>query len=248
MNLHYVNSSTALLQFRLRSAHHKKRAQYEDWDKQLLALQRERNVLYKQQRNLGWVELNSPIVRGWKRYFVLRDDVAKSKQASFFESILSKINTTQYSYRKDFRVKKRKWGKKVYVVKELHLLRPQAFCFNKMKFTEAEKQFFEERLVQDKWTTKPYKIYVFKESWRFVLRVRPNIITKTRARDEVIESRIQQINNYLENGALIGRLAHLSNGRRNSWYDEEKSKEKNPLKNKPLATTLDEYYVKEHDT
>jgi hypothetical protein len=248
MNHHYVNNSTALLQFRLRTARHKKRAQYEDWDKQLLALQRERNALYKQQRDLGWIALHPPVMRGWKRYFVLRDNVARSKQASFFESILSKINTTQYSHRKDFKVKRRKWGKKVYVVKEQHLLQPQTFCFNKMKFTEAEKQFFEERMVHDQWASKPYKIYVFTEPWRFVLPVRPNIITKTRARDEPIESRIQQINNYLENGALIGRLNHLSNGRRNSWYDEEKRKERNPLKNKSLAVLLDEYYVKEHDT
>src|SRR5438309_7971971 len=109
MNTHSINESTALLQFRLRTARHKKRMQHEDRDKQLLALDREEDELYKQQRNLGWIELHPPVVRGWKRYFVLREDVAKAKQAAFFESILSKINTTEYSYRKDFKVKKRKW-------------------------------------------------------------------------------------------------------------------------------------------
>ncbi len=222
--------------------------QHEDRDKQLLALDKEEDELYKQRRNLGWIELHPPVMRGWKRYFVLRDDVAKGKQAAFFESILSKINTTQYSYRKDFKVKKRKWGKKVHVVKEQYLFSPTPYYFNEMKFTEAEKQFFEERVVEDKRTGKLNRIFVFTEPWRFVLRVRPNIITKTRVRDEVIESRINEIRNHLDRNALWGRLVHLSNG---SWYNphkEIKARERNPLTNKPLATILDEYYVKEHDT
>lgn len=238
-----LNGSTALLQFRFRTARHKKRAQYEDFDKQLLALRREENILYKQQRNLGWIELHPPVIRGWKRYFVLRDNVAKSKQAAFFESILSKINTTQYSHRKDFKVKKRKGGKKVDVAKAQHLLQPEALSFSRMKFTEAEKQYFEERTVQDNWTSKPYKVFAFTEPGCFVLRVRPNIITKTRARDEVIESRVQQIRNYLFNNVLRGRLDYLLDGHSYSWH-EEKLKEKNPLKNKSFTVILDAYYVK----
>src|SRR3954453_19280406 len=176
MNKHSINESTALLQFRLRTARHKKRMQYEDWDKQLLALQRESNALHKQQRNLGWIELHPPVMRGWKRYFVLRDEFAKGRQAPFFERILSKINTTQYSHRKDFKVKKRKGGKKVYVATEQHLYNPNPYYFNKMEFTEAEKQFFEERVITDERTGNLSRIFVFTEPWRYVLRVRLNII------------------------------------------------------------------------
>lgn len=248
MNNYSVNESTALLQFRLRTARHKKRMQREDRDKQLLALDKEQGELYKQRHNLGWIELHPPVVRGWKRYFVLRDDVARSRQASFFESILSKINTTEYSYRKDFKVKKRKWGKKVYVAKEQYLLKPDPYYFSKMNFTDAEKQYFEERFVEDRRTGKLSRIYVFTEPWRFVLRVRPNIITKTRARDEAIESRIREIRNYFNRNVLWGRLAHISGGYKYNWHDGPKVWERNPLKNKPLAAILDEYYVKEHDT
>ncbi len=181
-------------------------------------------------------------MRGYKRYFVLRDDVAKSKQANFFAGILQKINTTDYSYRKDFKVKKRKWGKKIYVVKQQPLLQPRDYHFIKLKFTDAEKQLFEERVVMDQYTRKPYKIYVFVEPWRFVLRVRPNLITKTRSRDEVIESRIQQIRSYLERNALYGRLDNLfGNSYRYSWIEGERKWEKNPLRNKSIKTILDEY-------
>src|ERR1043165_6753919 len=94
---------------RIRSRRHKKRAQHEDFEKKLIALGKERSQLYRHQRTLGWVELHPPVMRGWKRYFVLREDVQRSKGGTFFSNMLNKINTVQYSSRKDFKVKKRKF-------------------------------------------------------------------------------------------------------------------------------------------
>ncbi len=241
MNNDVNNQPVSLLHFRLRTARHKKRAQHEDRDKQLLALHWEQNELRHQQRNLGWIELNPPVVRGWKRYFVLRPDVAKSKHADFFESILQKINTVQYSHRKDFKIKKRKWRKKVYVTKEQALLQPEEYHFNKLNFTEKEKQWFAEVISFDKNKRRFVKNYVFVEPWRFVLRVRPNIITKTKVRDEAIESRIQQIRNYIERNNLRGRISHLTDGHSYSRWNEERKREKNPSRNKPLTAIIDVY-------
>src|SRR5215213_11908918 len=102
-----------ILSFRIRSRRQKIRAQHEDLEKKLIALHKERRQLYQQQRSLGWVELHPPVMRGWKRYFVLREDVQRSKSAAFFTSILNRINTVQYSSLKDFKVKKRKSGRKI---------------------------------------------------------------------------------------------------------------------------------------
>ena len=246
MNNNYINNEIISLQhFRLRSERRKKRAQHEDKDKQLLAIHKEENNLWYQRRNLGWIELHPPVMRGYKRYFVLRSDVAKTNQAAFFEGILQKINTTDYSYRKDFKVKKRKWGKKIYVVKEQYLSQPGKLCFDRLNFTEAEKSYFEEREIPTSWGIGMQRVFVFRESWRFVLRVRPNIITKTRVRDEVIESRIQQIRNYIQRNALRGRLNHLTDGHTYSWWEGEKYKQKNHLKNKSFTAILEEFYVKD---
>ncbi len=102
--------------------------QYEDFDKQLLKLHREEDTLWKQRANLGWEPLTPPVQKGWKRFFVLREDVARSKQADFYERILKKINTYAQSYRKDFKGKKEGEGAryKKYVVKKQYLLEPQA--------------------------------------------------------------------------------------------------------------------------
>ena len=97
---------------RLRTARQKKWAAKEAQKKLLLGLHKERMELQHQQQNLGYVALIPPIVKGWKRYFVLRDDVARSKDAAFYQNILDKINKVEYCSRKDFRRKVRYVRKK----------------------------------------------------------------------------------------------------------------------------------------
>ncbi|MFL5748346.1 MAG: hypothetical protein ACJ751_26975, partial [Niastella sp.] len=201
-----------ILSYRLRTVRQKKRMQYEDFDKKLFHLGKEEKHLYKKQFHLGWEPLTPPVQKGWKRFFVLREDVARSKQAEFFEGILKKINTYEWSYRKDFKVKKRRMGRKNYVVKTQNLDRPYTDQFQQMGFTDTEKQFFYEM-----WTSygkeQFVKRYVFSEPWRFVLRVRPNIIDKVRKRDVVIEKRLQEIEHYLEWNGYRGRLEKLVYGK-----------------------------------
>jgi hypothetical protein len=214
--------------------------QHEDLEKTLLKLERERRDLYRQQRNLGWVELDPPVMRGYKRFFVLRDDVARSKHAAFFQSILDKINTTQHSDKKVFTAKKRKWGKKIQVERVQKLLEPDAWHFKRLNFSDREKQLFYE--VVDNNKKYYWKKYVFIEPWRFVLRIRPNLITKTRVKDASIEKRIKEINQFLEQRDLDGRLDNLLYGRSGFryWDDDERRKEKHSFKNKPLQQLIDE--------
>jgi len=58
-----------ILSYRLRSARNKKRAQYEDFHKQLVQLGKERRALWVQKQNLGWEPLVPPVQKGWKRVF-----------------------------------------------------------------------------------------------------------------------------------------------------------------------------------
>jgi len=229
---------TEILSYRLRTARQKKRMQYEDFDKALLQLSKERRRLYKQKWNLGWEPLVPPVQKGWKRFFVLRDDVARSKHALFFENILNKINTYDWSYRKDFKIKKRRFGRKQYVVKRQSLLRPYEWQFIQMQFTDAEKQFFHEVWETDL-RRQPVKRYEFNEPWRFVLRIRPNIIDKVKKRDAQLEKRIQEIDNYIEGNAYNGRIDKLLRGNTYKWWDREDVREKSVFKNKSLQQILD---------
>ncbi|MDZ7900020.1 MAG: hypothetical protein U5N85_18600 [Arcicella sp.] len=75
-------------------------------NKQLIRLYREDRSLRKQKYELPMIDLVPPIQRGWKRYFIVREDVRRSKMGVFYENLLQKINTVQHSADKTFKVKK----------------------------------------------------------------------------------------------------------------------------------------------
>jgi hypothetical protein len=226
--------------FRMRTTRQKKRLRYKDLDKQLRTIDRERAEIWKAQRNLGWEPLEPPVQRGWKRFFVLREDVARSIHTDFFECVLNKINTFDWSYRKDFLVRKSRHGKNKFGVKVQRLKRLYDFTWNRIGFSDEEKEMFHVALEQQP-NGKLIKRYEFSEPWRFVLRIRPNIIDKTRIRDADLESRKKIIETYLERKNRNHRLTNLKGGYRYlKWRTEEKAKEKNPLANKPLYQILEE--------
>lgn len=230
-----------ILSYRLRTARHKKRKQYEDFHKRLIELSKQQWILRRQQFNLGWEPLVPPVQKGWKRLFVLRHDVARSAAADFYNDILKKINTVEWSHRKDFMRKKRAFGRKKYVVREQYLLKPDEQHFRKLAFSEAEQTQFHEEWNYEKGSGRIYKRYVFNEPWRFVLRVKPNIITRIRKIDPQLEAELQRIKNYMERNDYGGTQSRLLHGNQKwGWRDYEKHDEVNPHKNKPLQTILDE--------
>jgi len=125
-------------------------------------------------------------------------------------------------------------------VKGQSLLRPSQWEFNRIGFTEEEKQFFYEVWETDSWKG-PVKRYVFSEPWRFVLRVRPNIIDKVKRRDETIEKRLQEIYNYLRRNNYQRRLDKLLRGYcYNGWKGFEDPREKHPFKDRSFHQILHE--------
>jgi hypothetical protein len=230
----------AILCYRLRTARQRKRMRYEDFDKQLIQLDREEDLLYAQQKELGWEPLHPPVQKGWVRFWVLREDVASSRYAAFFEAILAKINTYEYYWRKDFKRKSRRKGRKTYEVKPQYLLRPFEYDFKKMEFNEMEQRFFCEVWDLD-WSKKPVKRYEFTEGWRFVLKVKPNMIDKIKIQDSQLESSMEIISNYMERNDYRKRQGKLLHGYyRNSHYDEfEKYNEVYPYKNKSVLQIMD---------
>ncbi|MGG9964749.1 hypothetical protein [Ferruginibacter sp. SUN106] len=229
-----------ILSYRLRTARQKKRMQYEDFDKQLIQLDKEETLLYRQQRNLGWEPLHPPVQKGWVRFFVLREDVARSRYATFFEGILNKINSYDYSWRKDFKKKKRRRGRKRYEVKPQYLLKPYEYEFVKMEFSEIEKTFFREVWELD-WRKQPVKRYEFTEAWRFVLKVKPNMIDKVRIKDAELESKMSIIDNYLDRNDYRKRQCKLLRGyyKYKHWVKLEQYDEVDPYKNKSLLQILE---------
>ncbi len=222
--------------YRLRTVRQKMRMRYEDFDRQLRQLNREESKLWQQKQKLGWEPLFPPVQKGWKRNFVIREDVARSSKAAFFEEILQKINTKDWSSRKDFLIKRRKFGRKIYVVKPQYLKKLDLWEWRKAAFSEAEQQFFESVFSIDK---RGYvkQQYVFTEPWRFVLKIAPNIIDKVRIKDVMIEQRLDEIDNYITRNDYKGRIQKIVYGG-DGWNRHTKKMQKRSGGSKKPVTYL----------
>ena len=214
--------------YTLKTARQKKRAVKTAKEQYLLGLNRERNKIRIQQSALGYVVLNPPIVRGWKRYFVLREDVARCNDAAFYQNILDKINCIEICKRKDFKTKKKYLRKKGnWELIEQKVKQYEERDFNKCNFSDKVKILFEEKFIKINWRKGLIKVFVFKEQWRFVFKVKPNIITHVKAVDEKLERRSYEIRDYLERTNkqnTLNRLLGHSIGRWRAWDNSEKPK------------------------
>lgn len=228
----------------LKTARQKKRLQKEDRDKQLIRIHRLQEKLLLQRRALPLVPIDEPYQKGWKRTFILREDVAVSIHAAFYRELLGKINTVMYSVDRSFKKRiRRRNRKKLYEVipQSLRAFYLWEWTSSRNKLTDREKVHFHPETCWDKGRKVSTVQYVFNEPWRFVLQVKPHMITHTRMVDEALEQQIQQLDNYIQNRKLWPRMHRLINGKSyDRWCGTEKAKYRNILKNKPLYQVLEE--------
>lgn len=224
---------------RLKSARRKKRLVKKDFDRKLRALYKKEKILYQQKRNLPLVPLKEPYRKGWVRSFVVREDVTRSKYGDFYQTLLDKINTFQYDHDKSFRGKKKRKRGNVYLTR-VQLLKE--FCAYEWesrtcKLTEAEKIHFH---PNQKWEKHKFvRKYIFNEPWRFVLKIKPNMITHTKMVDGDLESELDYIGDYFDSRDLRGKLCNIRGKFANWRNDKEKEQYKNPLKTKNWQDLMD---------
>jgi hypothetical protein len=109
-----------------------------------------------------------------------------------------------------------------------------------MEFTEIEQQFFREVWEMDS-KRRMFKRYEFAEPWRFVLKIRPNMIDKIRVKDALLESEIKVLDNYLERNDLRKKMCKLIHGhyKHRNYEKDEKYNEVNEFKSKSLIQIMD---------
>ncbi|HTI08211.1 MAG TPA: hypothetical protein VL832_06630 [Puia sp.] len=232
------------LSYRLRSARQKRRSQKEDFNKRLIQLAKQRNKCWQARRQLPWIPLTEPYQKGWIRFFVLREDVKRSRNAVFYQTLLDKINTFQHHSDKMFKVKRRWRGKKIYEVKAQSLKEISEWEWNspKCKLTEQEKMFFYRKETLDYSGRNIIIQYAYVDPWRFVLQIRPYMITKIKMIDADLEREIQQLENHIEKNHLQHKIYKMTKGRRqHSWRKNKEihPKDQDPYDNMPLYRILD---------
>jgi hypothetical protein len=229
---------TQLLPYRLKSARRKKRLQKEDRDKQILKLEKEHDLLSNNPDYEKKILLDEPYQKGWKRLFVLKQDIQRSDKAEFYQQILVQVNKVQYHYDASFKKSKRKPKGHRYNLElpELQTISPYDWHLNKAKLTEAQRSCFNKVDYWDSyhycWTCK----YQFAFPELFKIAVLPHMVTTIKIGDALMEQRISFIDDLMYKGGLQYGKWKLRGGQHKYWKSRvkfEKPEYVNPLKNKP---------------
>lgn len=208
-----------LLFHRLRSVRNRKRTIKKDVEKQIRKKYKRSDELWEIRRNMPMIPLDEPYQLGFVRFFVVRDDVMRSKDGAFFEGILKKINTYMYSGSRQFLKKKRKSGRRIYVEREQKLNRISSYSWISPKFglTPREKQYFLKKEEYCPFRKSNQIYYEFIEPWRFTLRVRPHMITHYKPIDAQLEKECAELESYLGQHKVKGIIHKTIYGRSYSW-------------------------------
>ncbi|NML69630.1 hypothetical protein HHL23_07455 [Chryseobacterium sp. RP-3-3] len=211
-----------LLFHRLRSARSRKRTGIKDVEKQIRKKYNRSEKLWDIRRNIPWIPLENPYQRGFVRFFVLNDEVKRSKDADFFEGILKKINTYMYSESRLFLKKRKKFGRRIYVEKEQKLNCISFYVWTDPKFglTPRERQYFLRKEEYNPFTKRNEIYYEFIEPWRFTLRIKPNMITHYKPVDAELEKEYAQLESYLGQHKIKGIIQKKIYGKSNPWKKE----------------------------
>lgn len=201
-------------QFKLNRMAHNPKTLKGKRDKELIRLSKERHRLYLSLWSAPYIKLDEPIVRGKKRSFRLRADVARRSDAWELSEILKRINNVQVSRDGKFQGYDHK-SKKHYPLEHTLKTIPQELM-DKVKFPPY---FVGKWFVRvNKWVVTRFARYErvgyeFRYPWMFESFEEPNILTHVKQHLPDIEARLQEVNRRI--GAKgYRRLDHLyGNGR-----------------------------------
>ena len=223
---------------RLKSKRRKKRLQKLDRDRQLRRMDAELRKLYEQETELGYIELDKPIPWGWRRSYVLREDVARSNDAAFYQKILDRINSTELCRRKDFMQRCRKTKKLKPIMQ--HTLWLSQEQFTKLGFTDKERMLFEY-----KWVRYPngykYRVYVYLNEWQFEFKVHKHFITHKKVHNNILQQRISELEKVVQRYDIRCKLMSIYGHSRMSEHNY-----KYEVMEKDLDRSLKDYLLNRH--
>lgn len=204
-----AEESCSLHSFRIRCPRSRKRAVRAHKEKQLIKLEKERRELwYIQCHKVEYVPLDPPIQRGFRRSFILREDVARSSCAAFYQGILDKINTVLVHHDRAFTKKLRKKGKKKIPIPQF-LKEFDNASFRQLKLPGKEAALFYLGIASNPRHRHHGEVWKFREPWRFRLQIRRNLITQQKVENIAIDKREKEIDRLMDDPGICGKIDNL---------------------------------------
>ncbi len=163
------------------------------------------------------IKLDKPRFAGYKRFFVLREDIANRKDARELREILFLINNVRYSRIKDF---------------SEHDIEDPPWNYKQKIKTLDEKQFNKLNPHQKKFFWRTEKVshrkiivrYVFQFPYYFVYKIKHHYITEVPLIVPELESLRKEITNKIDDNNLWPKIDHMLGRCRNDERDYTGSK------------------------
>lgn len=169
---------------------------------------------YKKMQDDLWhlpkITLDKPRFVGWQRFYVLRDDIARRKDAKEIRAVLDMVNQTRYSKTKDF--SQHDVEQRIHATKQ-HIMNLSEKQYNAL--SEGQKKFF----LKDWDGRKKFVFYSFYSNYFFVFKIKRHYITEVQVLDAELESRIKEIQNKITKLNLWPKIHKLMGWRMYKAYD-----------------------------
>ncbi|XHR26683.1 MAG: hypothetical protein ACFUZC_12065 [Chthoniobacteraceae bacterium] len=182
-------------------------------DRRLLAVIREQDDL--RQRRYTIVKLDPPIQRGWRRFYVLGERAQKRPDHKTLEAILAVIGPEVIHHSPDFR---RRSGRRRKLIEIDQPLKSIPFCeWSRKNYPDEWLRYFHaETRRRPKYAI---QVWVFMQPALFELKVERNWQWYYREVDPAIETRLGELDRWLEQHLGWCRYLRL-NGKKAQWKDK----------------------------
>lgn len=194
-------------------------------EKELISLWKKQARLMKGKRSLNWIELPKPERWGYKRFFVLREDIAKSREAEFYKGILKLVQNTVLCRDKKFEAKDYETKTRKPIIQ--HIASIGHSDWNKLdaegKLTNKQKMMFTQVWKTNKGGRGGYWVFEFNKPWMFVTKIQPHYITHRILINPQLESEIRELENKIERNNLWPKIGKLKGWRSYRGYMAEKN-------------------------
>lgn len=169
-------------------------------ERDLMRLWRKQLRLWDASRACNIVELEKPIRRGWKRFFVLRPDIARSPEAKVVRPLLALVNNTILS--RDGSFMEKSWKSKVKKPIEQGISYVRHEEWNKVEkgLTLKQKSMFDKIYHQHYHKGRPtggHWGWHFQKPWMFVHKVEPYYVTHRIVINPQLESETKELYNRI---------------------------------------------------
>lgn len=181
--------------------------------KRYLALLEKESEIEKAIKNLGYVELDKPIHKGYDAYLVLRDDIARRDDAWVFQYMIDNFSTHPWSNSRVFYTPKKPWNDNR---PKLNKISEEAY----KRIPPQVSKYFYYDYREDKYlwnnTVKRYYSTVCVPEHFFVVKIKKSYLTHKRVIDGELESQLQFIRDEIYR---ISNYTYFSgNGRGYTWF------------------------------